>query len=545
MTSRRSFSRRGNRALKLDVIGTIPLACMGDAFRWDRKGIRTLAKHSKYLEVEGLWDWPKTAERELRAGLIVGAQSPQDAYEGPWNVELLKKHGISGTDEGLFYDFKQLGLALVNDADNSSEPHPEKVPAMEVFGHLGIWGLDVPTTYDAGVPPWVRKQWVPARDASGSRLDRVEVRSKGWWSGVHVNEGGCVVGIEQSYGRQILFYSEMNVPNEQAVKWLKKSLHQYKYANTGPWRHTVLEPGTFVIIPPAKPHAIYSLEKSIASVQLWYQVDALPLTEVSNQLDAPPAPHQSKPDAQPALTAIAQAALDDGYENIDTAALQALCRLLHAPSTADSDEDFGDVVVLEDSEADDVDEPDYSHVPGITREPLDKVELLKRLETDMKDRPQAPQHSPTRNNFRSYPAQVQIREPHINPVHVKLRSKSPANASPLVLSYPAGDPHPVQICQRDCETLRLGVTAPLTPTLVEFGIKYWIHQLASTNPALAAQIYLFSPLFYTRLSSPEHGYPGVEKWGDAADMAASAFIIVPICVKYVASLFSPICFPSV
>lgn len=122
-------------------------------------------------------------------------------------------------------------------------------------------------------------------------------------------------------------------------------------------------------------------------MQLWYQVDALPLTEMSNKLDTPPAPHQSKPDAQPALTAIAQAALDDGYENIDTAALQALCRLLHTPSMENPDEDFGDIVILEDSDADDAEEPDYSHDPdssGITREPLDKVELLKRLETDVR-----------------------------------------------------------------------------------------------------------------------------------------------------------------
>lgn len=142
------------------------------------------------------------------------------------------------------------------------------------------------------------------------------------------------------------------------------------------------------IIPPAKAHAIYSLEKSIASLQLWYQADTLPLTEMSNKLDSPLAPHQSKPDLQPSLTAIAQAALDEGYENIDTAALQALCRLLHAPRMEDAtEEDFGDVVVLEDSDADDAEEPDYSYDPdssGITREILGKAELLKRLESDVR-----------------------------------------------------------------------------------------------------------------------------------------------------------------
>ena len=123
MSSNKSIIRKGNRAVKLDVIGHIPLACQGDAFvgfalhiqhvfstnnklplkRWDRKAIRTLAKYSRYLEVEGLFDWPKTARRELRSGFIVGAQSPQDVPESIWSVELLDKYGISGSDVGTFY----------------------------------------------------------------------------------------------------------------------------------------------------------------------------------------------------------------------------------------------------------------------------------------------------------------------------------------------------------------------------------------------------------------------------------------------------------
>ena len=248
-----------------------------------------------------------------------------------------------------------------------------------------------------------------AKDANGARLDRIEVRSKGSWSGVHVNEGGCVAGIEQSQGRQVLFYSEMDLPDSKSVKWLKRSLHQYKYANIGPWRHTVLEPGTFVwvphadpsictknqiksnrIIPPAKPHAIYSLEKSVASVQLWYQIDTLPLTEISIKLDAPPSPHQSTPDPQIALTSIAQAQFDNGYKDIDTAGLQALCRLMRAPNAEDEEkEDFVEVIILEDSDADDVEEPQFlpEMLPdptAVAREPMDKRGLLKQLATDVR-----------------------------------------------------------------------------------------------------------------------------------------------------------------
>ncbi|KAF7984489.1 hypothetical protein HWV62_14616 [Athelia sp. TMB] len=361
-----------------------------------------------------------------------------------------------------------------------------------------------------------RSQYVDARDVNGARLDRIEVRSKGSWSGVHVNEGGCVAGIEQSHGRQVLFYSEMDLPDSKSVKWLKRSLHQYKYANIGPWRHTVLEPGTFVIIPPAKPHAIYSLERSVASVQLWYQIDTLPLTEISIKLDAPPSPHQSMPDPQIALTSIAQAQFDNGYKDIDTVGLQALCRLMRAPNAEDEEkEDFVDVIILEDSDADDAEEPQFlpEMLPdpaAVAREPVDKKGLLKQLATDMKGRPQPAQTSPTQNAFNS-----------------KRKPKLSTDSSPLVLSYPADDPHPVCLRQSDIDTLWAG--GPLTHPLIEFRMKHWVHELALADPGLAAQVFMFSPLFYARLSSPEQGYPSVEDWGDATDLAASPFVIVPIC----------------
>lgn len=112
------------------------------------------------------------------------------------------------------------------------------------------------------------------------------------------------------------------------------------------------------------------------------------MTEIALQMDAPRAPNQSRPEVQISLRAIIQSAVDDGRKPTNISPLKALWRLVQLPAVAGTEaeeqEDGSEVIVLEDSDAEDAEDPPYLcpslHVPsGRTPNAIDKDLIDKKL----------------------------------------------------------------------------------------------------------------------------------------------------------------------
>ncbi|KAF9534465.1 hypothetical protein CPB83DRAFT_742404, partial [Crepidotus variabilis] len=70
-----------------------------------------------------------------------------------------------------------------------------------------------------------------------------------------------------------------------------------------------------------------------------------------------------------------------------------------------------------------------------------------------------------------------------------------------ILSYPQGQPGAVNVTAGDLNRLEPGEF--LNDTLIEFGLKYWLHQLEIMNPALASQVHVFNSFFYKKFNQKE------------------------------------------
>ncbi|KAG6378017.1 hypothetical protein JVT61DRAFT_13696 [Boletus reticuloceps] len=90
----------------------------------------------------------------------------------------------------------------------------------------------------------------------------------------------------------------------------------------------------------------------------------------------------------------------------------------------------------------------------------------------------------------------------------------------------------------------------LNDTLIEFGLRLWLNNLRMTDQALADQIYIFSPFFYSQFSCKksigavplfltplltvysahnlEDGYKSMWRWTSKVNLFKKKYIIVPI-----------------
>ncbi|KAF8895469.1 hypothetical protein BD779DRAFT_1499711 [Infundibulicybe gibba] len=101
----------------------------------------------------------------------------------------------------------------------------------------------------------------------------------------------------------------------------------------------------------------------------------------------------------------------------------------------------------------------------------------------------------------------------------------------VILVYPPGAPGAVNITNADLDRLQPGQY--LNDTLIEFGLKHWLKELESSDPALAKQIHVFSSFFYKKLNKKnmDEGYESVQKWTAKFNIFDKKYIIVPINEK--------------
>ncbi|KAJ3717112.1 hypothetical protein C8R42DRAFT_588068, partial [Lentinula raphanica] len=73
----------------------------------------------------------------------------------------------------------------------------------------------------------------------------------------------------------------------------------------------------------------------------------------------------------------------------------------------------------------------------------------------------------------------------------------------------------------------------LNDTLIEFGLKLWLHELAAVDPDLANQVHIFNSFFYKQLNKKnfQDGYQSVRRWTSKFDIFSKKFVIVPINEK--------------
>ncbi|OAX42130.1 hypothetical protein K503DRAFT_863299 [Rhizopogon vinicolor AM-OR11-026] len=123
-------------------------------------------------------------------------------------------------------------------------------------------------------------------------------------------------------------------------------------------------------------------------------------------------------------------------------------------------------------------------------------------------------------------------------------SESPPLADPeeLILVYPPSGPGALNIMGSDLNRLR--PYEYLNDTLIEFGLKLWLTELAEQDKDLADQIHVFSSFFYKKLNNKrlEEGYQSVRKWTSKVDIFSKKYIIVPINENlhwYLAIIYEP------
>ncbi|KAJ3838081.1 hypothetical protein F5878DRAFT_562963 [Lentinula raphanica] len=84
----------------------------------------------------------------------------------------------------------------------------------------------------------------------------------------------------------------------------------------------------------------------------------------------------------------------------------------------------------------------------------------------------------------------------------------------------------------------------LNDTLIEFGLKLWLHELAAVDPDLANQVHIFNSFFYKQLNKKnfQDGYQSVRRWTSKFDIFSKKFVIVPINENlhwYLAIIYQP------
>ncbi|EJD33072.1 hypothetical protein AURDEDRAFT_77234, partial [Auricularia subglabra TFB-10046 SS5] len=68
-----------------------------------------------------------------------------------------------------------------------------------------------------------------------------------------------------------------------------------------------------------------------------------------------------------------------------------------------------------------------------------------------------------------------------------------------LLSFPPGDARHLDIRLHDIKSLEPGVL--LNDTMLEFGLRFWFHDLRNSRPLIAGQMHIFSNFFFTKLTT--------------------------------------------
>ncbi|KAI6159738.1 hypothetical protein EDD17DRAFT_1486182, partial [Pisolithus thermaeus] len=100
-----------------------------------------------------------------------------------------------------------------------------------------------------------------------------------------------------------------------------------------------------------------------------------------------------------------------------------------------------------------------------------------------------------------------------------------------ILRYPRSGSGAIDIWH--CDLKRLEPQQWLNDTLIEFGLTLWLNELRGKDRLLADLVHIFSPFFYSKLSSGsvECGYRCVSSWTSKVDIFAKRYLIVPINEK--------------
>ncbi|KAG8691076.1 hypothetical protein FRC11_006981 [Ceratobasidium sp. 423] len=96
------------------------------------------------------------------------------------------------------------------------------------------------------------------------------------------------------------------------------------------------------------------------------------------------------------------------------------------------------------------------------------------------------------------------------------------------------------------ELARLEPGEFLNDTLIELGLKMWLNDLRTQDPALVDQIHIFSSFFFKKLDAGRGkgcDYNSVKKWTAKFDLFSKRFIIIPIN-EHLHWYLAIICFPE-
>ncbi|EJD49975.1 cysteine proteinase, partial [Auricularia subglabra TFB-10046 SS5] len=96
-----------------------------------------------------------------------------------------------------------------------------------------------------------------------------------------------------------------------------------------------------------------------------------------------------------------------------------------------------------------------------------------------------------------------------------------------IIKFPDGRPGHLAVRRRDLATLEPACL--LNDTMLEFGFRYWYHNLHRSHPWLAQQMHIFSSFLFTKLAdSLERRPKEISHWTKKVDIFAKRYVIFPI-----------------
>ncbi|KAJ7440092.1 hypothetical protein B0H11DRAFT_2253250 [Mycena galericulata] len=107
----------------------------------------------------------------------------------------------------------------------------------------------------------------------------------------------------------------------------------------------------------------------------------------------------------------------------------------------------------------------------------------------------------------------------------------------IILAYRSGK-RGINLTKGDW--LRLLPTRFLNDSIIELGLTFWVEDLQKQDPKLAAEIYVFSPFFFTKLNRTS--YKDVRKWTAKSKLFDKKYLLIPINANshwYLAIIYLP------
>ncbi|KAJ7505034.1 hypothetical protein B0H11DRAFT_2221217 [Mycena galericulata] len=107
----------------------------------------------------------------------------------------------------------------------------------------------------------------------------------------------------------------------------------------------------------------------------------------------------------------------------------------------------------------------------------------------------------------------------------------------IILAYRSGK-RGINLTKGDW--LRLLPNRFLNDSIIELGLTFWLEDLQKQDPKLAAEIYVFSPFFFTKLNRTS--YKDVRKWTAKSKLFDKKYLLIPINANlhwYLAIIYLP------